>query len=103
MSVQVKIYDWKTPFNDVPVSILNESDSWKKYREQSEDVILVYRDGVFTGTAHGKGAFTVEEWEAHYEEKFAEQETADHVAAARMGIIEAVNAKLDFLIMTEVL
>lgn len=100
MNITVKIYDRKTQFNEVPVSVINA-----EFTRMWGDVpvVLVYNNDVFTGIAEPLGMRTLEEATAQYEASFAEQEAQAEAAKEQANLVEAINAKLDFLIMTEVL
>lgn len=78
MKISVKFYDWVTPFNGVSVSIVNRE--FEKMFGRDAKVVLVYRDGVFTGIAE-PWAGTLEEAAMHYTARFEEQAQREQEAA----------------------
>lgn len=98
MNVTAKIYDRKTPFNNIPITVINA-----EFERMWGDapVVLVYKDGEFTGNAEPLGVRTLEEVEQQFTVMFEEQAAASQVAEHQASTIDEVNAKLDFIIMME--
>jgi hypothetical protein len=44
----------------------------------------VYADGEFTGIAHPKGIKTLEQWQAHHQNQFDEQEAREAIEALKV-------------------
>ena len=57
--VTAKLYDGKTPFNNVPVDKINAA--WG-----NEPHVLIYVDGVFSGQACELGNWTLKQWQQYF-------------------------------------
>lgn len=92
MTVTAKFYDRQTPFNGVPVSIINEEFQrlWK-----DSPVVLIYRDGKFSGVAE-PWAGTLEEAAEKYRACFEEQEAQQAQALKNPDPQERIAAALEF-------
>lgn len=81
MNVTGKLYDWGTPFNNVPAKTVNEA--WEKRYGYGVDIALIYKDGEFSGVAEPLGAYTLDQTVAKYKTLFEEQEAQEAAAAAK--------------------
>ena len=71
--ITAKLYDGKTPFNNVPVEKINKA--WGNVEH-----VLIYKDGEFAGIAEEKGLKSVEQWQEFYQNFYDEQDRAEEAA-----------------------
>ena len=90
MTVTGRLYDWKTPFNGVPVEKVHES--WAKAWGTGADVVLIYRDGEFSGIAEPLGAYTIDQVVAKYQSIFEEQAATANVPSVEERTAAALEA-----------
>ena len=74
--ITAKLYDGKTPFNNVPVEKINKA--WGNVEH-----VLIYKDGEFAGIAEEKGLKSVEQWQEFYQNFYDEQEAQEAAAKAK--------------------
>lgn len=102
MKITAKLYDWETTaFNGLPIETTNAIFE-DKYKTRDIQIGLIYKDGVFAGTAEPLMGRTLEEFEQEYAAIYENAEVQQQIAVNNAASLEAVNAKLDFIIMMEV-
>jgi len=96
MTMNVKFYDWSTPFNGVPVSTINRE--FERMFGTEAQIALVYKDEKFTGIAE-PWMGTLEEAKEYYTALFEkrEQEAIEAAEAAQQpSAEERIAAALEY-------